>query len=430
MKASRLLPTALVLALLSAATFVALRRPHAHLATKQWAAQLRTADDDCAAVVLRRAAASGRSGIALLVEALGSDRRSVARAAKAVLLAQLRRWEALEARVFSENLAALADALAEQVEQLNPAAQSDAAELATRILLAPLDAGAVDRARVIGSCEKVLRIATGPHDVVFGQHPAGGRPSPPDQIGDGQFTTIRGGLLEEDLLLSGTSISESAQLPGGGLPADPFSPIEHAKEPEAEIPRSADIRLVPPRRLADLPDARPVAAPGESGPPATALHGDSPPGEPSTEHPRQPSGPPPVQTLSLNQPVNLGKLDLKELVTRLGGDEFSSRDAAGELMRRGLSARQIALARRLLDPDPQVRKQFARSLPGEPGIDAAAWLMWLCRDPDAEVRLTAITLLATTGDPALIEQVLQLARHDSDPRIRQRAEQIDPARQH
>ena len=115
---------------------------------------------------------------------------------------------------------------------------------------------------------------------------------------------------------------------------------------------------------------------------------------------------------------------------RLGGDEFSSRDAAGELTRRGLSARQIALARRLIDPDPQVRRQFARLLPGEPGIDAAAWLMWLCRDPDAEVRLTAITLLATTGDPALIEQVVRLAHNDSDPRIRQQAEQIDRAQQH
>ncbi len=59
------------------------------------------------------------------------------------------------------------------------------------------------------------------------------------------------------------------------------------------------------------------------------------------------------------------------------------------------------------------------------GIDAAPWLLRLARDRDAEVRLTAITLLATTGDRALLEEVRRIAQADSDPRIRDQLERLE-----
>jgi hypothetical protein len=103
--------------------------------------------------------------------------------------------------------------------------------------------------------------------------------------------------------------------------------------------------------------------------------------------------------------------------------------ARTELLRRGLSEVDLDLARRLFDPDAEVRKELARQLPRLQSVDAGPWLLFLCHDEQAEVRLTAITLVATSGDPALLEQVEQLAQRDPDARIRDQAERISRQRE-
>ena len=64
-------------------------------------------------------------------------------------------------------------------------------------------------------------------------------------------------------------------------------------------------------------------------------------------------------------------------------------------------------------------RRFARNWSAAPpelrSIDAAPWLLQLSHDSDADVRLTAITLMATSGDPSLLEEVERLAGADSDP---------------
>jgi hypothetical protein len=44
-------------------------------------------------------------------------------------------------------------------------------------------------------------------------------------------------------------------------------------------------------------------------------------------------------------------------------------------------------------------------------------LRWFVADEDAEVRLQALTLLATTGDPQLAEIARERAVDDADPRV-------------
>ena len=102
--------------------------------------------------------------------------------------------------------------------------------------------------------------------------------------------------------------------------------------------------------------------------------------------------------------------------------------ARTELSRRGLTEVHFDLARRLFGADPGVRKQLARTLPELKSIDATPWLLHLSKDADAEVRLTAITLLATSGDPALLQQVEQIAAEDDDPRIRDQVVRISRQR--
>jgi hypothetical protein len=91
--------------------------------------------------------------------------------------------------------------------------------------------------------------------------------------------------------------------------------------------------------------------------------------------------------------------------------------AHAELLRRGFSEVEVAVARRLTDPDPAERLALVGHLPQIAGIDPEPWLLWLCRDEDADVRLAALTLIATTGSRQLLRAVEPIARQDRDPRV-------------
>ena len=108
--------------------------------------------------------------------------------------------------------------------------------------------------------------------------------------------------------------------------------------------------------------------------------------------------------------------------------EQTASAARAELVRRGFNEVHFDLARRLYSADPAVRKALARNLPGLRSVDAAPWLIQLSRDADPEVRRTAITLMATSGDPLLLEQVARIASKDSDPRIREQVSRIEQQR--
>lgn len=116
--------------------------------------------------------------------------------------------------------------------------------------------------------------------------------------------------------------------------------------------------------------------------------------------------------------VRLGSLLHSEGTTRVA--------AEAEVVRRGCTPKQIELLRQISDPDPQVRRAAAETLPRQPGVDGRPWLLWLAHDTNAEVRWTAISLLATSGDPETLRQIQELARQDSDPRIQALAEIVRP----
>lgn len=94
------------------------------------------------------------------------------------------------------------------------------------------------------------------------------------------------------------------------------------------------------------------------------------------------------------------------------------------MARRNFSEVDLELARQLFSPDVEVRKQLARAVPRLSSVDAAQWLLWLALDPQPEVRLVAVSTLATTGDPALLDRVEAMVRNDRDPQIQALANQI------
>jgi hypothetical protein len=85
---------------------------------------------------------------------------------------------------------------------------------------------------------------------------------------------------------------------------------------------------------------------------------------------------------------------------------------------------EIAVAEQFATADANVRRRLAESLAGLRGIDAKPWLIWLSHDIKAEVRLAALTVMATSGETEMLARVAELASVDSDPQVQQQAAKV------
>ena len=394
-----------------------------------WGNRLQTVPDERAAVLVEGVARLGEPGIPVLVDALGSERESVAAAGKRAVHKELERWGTLRAREYSPKLAILAKALADRVARFGPTAREDAAELASQILrLWALDDEVVEPAEVIASCEKVLRAAGAERSLLAER-------SRPDGLGDSRSGLRTSGDRGPE---AGAPLQGVTALPGGGLPIDTLASPGVTPD-RSGAPRLAEFPPAEPRRLdrggasnplrqplrpilepdnllaiperaarksgdaerTDLPGARPLGYMNGMA----ASPGDGPDGRQASKR--------------------LAGVETVDLMRRLQSPQDETvAQAEAELVRRGFTERHLGLARRLFDADPEVRMRLARLLMDLPDVNAAPWLMQLARDESAEVRLSAISLLATTGDPMLTEAIEAIAREDPDPRVQRQAERI------
>ncbi len=66
---------------------------------------------------------------------------------------------------------------------------------------------------------------------------------------------------------------------------------------------------------------------------------------------------------------------------------------------------------------PQERLRLTELVTATPGVNSRPWLLMLADDSQADVRLAAVTLMATSTDPILVEKAWQTAIRDKDPRV-------------
>jgi hypothetical protein len=423
------------------AAVVGLRGPYARFLAWHWKSRLATVPDDRAGTLVEGVARLGEPGIPVLVEALGSERESVAQAGRRVLWDEMRRWEGLRARDYSPKLAILAKALADRVGEFGPAARVEAAAMASQILrLWTLDDRAIDPTQVIASCERVLRKTGPPGALLAGQSNV----ERPDQVAREHLVLdpwvhSRPGLRPPGDLsaLTGGPIGANGAPPGGGIPIE---------ELEARSPTdgSGPLRLAEgpppePRQLIGRGEFRPLRqhafrrsegndlaenAERDAAPAREEGLADLPPGR-ALDYLSQESAPANGGQDGQSPPSRLAGLDTVDLMRRLQSPEHQAvEEALAELARRGFTETHLALARQMFDPDPKVRARLARAVLQTPGVDAAPWLLQLSQDEDPDVRLAAIGLMATTGDPSLWDAVEAAARQDTDPRVQRQAEQI------
>jgi hypothetical protein len=105
---------------------------------------------------------------------------------------------------------------------------------------------------------------------------------------------------------------------------------------------------------------------------------------------------------------------LAQWLVASGSDVFPLEE---ELTRRGFGRLSARLVRQLFSDDPAERLRLVDDVLTEPGVDARPWLILLADDAAADVRLLAVTIMATSDDPVLIEKAWQVAINDRDPRI-------------
>jgi hypothetical protein len=295
----------------------------------------------------------------------------VARSARAEVTSLLAQWELVESKKSSPLVVALSQGMAESIESFDRDARRFAGDVAQRILVWPIDRNTTNRAPLIAACETVLL--------------AVGRPAVP---------------------------------PAKPQPAEqPTS----AAEPVPTEPTPAEARLLPssvevtplPRVPAEEAMVEVSDSEASEPPPAT---GDAEPAQPAPIDKQDEAQPAPRKLSRAVTDLPQGERAIDE-ATDNSPSGFSSQQAAlmrdlnsehdevvaqasAELAKLGLGPDELKVARLSTHPDATVRKKLARVLPRLPGIDARTWLEFLADDPDEEVRRTAQTLLATTGDGA------------------------------
>ena len=404
-------------------------RPRDILA-RQWRKELATVPDDQALARLRNVAGLGDVGIPILVEALGNERESVAQAAQEVLVERVDRWQLLRARYSSPKIAMLASSLAEWTPRFGPASRRVASDLALKMLLWPVDGKVTDGGQLIVDCELVLRAHTDSRPPVRSEFSTRGSSGEGRSTGDLSPAVALGNRHAAGRI----ALDELSVLPGGGLPTEPMElpalPPSLVNQPRPDDFDDDSPRLFEPSWEGGLSSTG--GQPKRLNPPmARRIPREPQPAQDPASHPSS------VKPLSANQRADLSEPGSESLAELSDVEVMRYLHAAGqqltgaahrELAGRGFDSVRLKLAHDLTDPDPRTRKALADALPGIRGIDARPWLLWLSHDEDPEVRLVAITVMATTTDRRLLERLRQLELHETDPNVLRQLQRMQTRR--
>lgn len=110
--------------------------------------------------------------------------------------------------------------------------------------------------------------------------------------------------------------------------------------------------------------------------------------------------------------------DTKSVISLLGSNQADVHDlAVEELVRRGLNNEEIRVANQLASPVVEVRLGLLESIVNRTDIDPRPWLLWLAEDPQSEVRMRAITTLATMDDASVKQSLRRRLPYEHDPTV-------------
>lgn len=374
-----------------------------------WREQILHAPDDQLPRLLAELAALGDDGLPALAEFIGCQRASVSRAARAQLTRQIDTWLALPSAEAGSHLAAVAKALAARAADYGPSARDYAEDVIDR-LLAARGAGRVFLStEALVDCETVLQVAEAAHRLAFANRdPASSEAEaflPP--VRD-EPQAARADASTEPASAATTPSAEST--PRGAAAANTSEPMRIEPPADPAAPGPLDLETDPLRELPEMPARQ----------------------TPLDFHPTRLEQPDAARP----GPSATGALAAADEETRIftwmhqlhSPDATIVQHASRHLAEVGFGPAQLELARSLTSPNPADREQLAEILPQVPGIDAKTWLIWLSRDERADVRLAAISVMATINDPVLLKRLRDMATRDADPRVRAQVQRMTARR--
>lgn len=360
------------------------RVEHARLVS-ELSRRIATAPEDEATRALRQITQLRDPPIETIVLAATSPAREVSRQARDSIADLLRKWQH-ESQ--SDRGAAR---VAARLERLAVALAAEQAELS-----------ALDLPWLEATTEKMLRLATD---------------APPDdaltftECCESLLLLVRGGRAERraEIVPAANAILKSAPL---GLFAPP-SRVALQSIASTDAPEILDEDNPPPARPEFSTDAAPMPRPFHQ-PPAETLQEAAP--MPAAETP-------PADDELTDSWAAMGSRKLLE--RWLVESDATQREIELELGRRGFGRLRSDVVRLALSSnDRAARVQLVHELSAIPGLGAKAWLMLLAEDPNAEVRLTAVSVMATSSDAELLERAWNVALHDVDPRVASLADRV------
>jgi hypothetical protein len=114
-----------------------------------------------------------------------------------------------------------------------------------------------------------------------------------------------------------------------------------------------------------------------------------------------------------------------QLLNRLSSaDHYTAAVIRSVLKERGIGSEELSLAACLATADSAERLELVDDLKVLPARTARRWLRQLLTDKNADVRLKALTAMATTNDPELVGIARDVAVQDSDSRVTELAARI------
>ena len=387
-------------------------RPGVMLA-RRWQHQLQSVPDAEAITHMQRIAGLGDDSLAILVDSLHSPRPSIVGAAQTVLVEQVDDWQLMSSRESAPKIAALARHLSENIWKTGPQQRRMAAHLALRFLAWPVAQTTVDRTGLITDCETILRTAGTGTAPQFGRRPKAGQAEVAANLQSFDAPTEKEWGVQERV---SRSLDDAPNVSGENPPLS---------APNSQPPAPLLLPFFGPA------SAQPAKLSGQRS------RNRTPPDSPFPDVLSEPFArwiprtTPPVQRAQ--RPESEGKLlswnvpeQAASAVTRISDialmrrlndeDRASAEQAKRELRKRGFLTIHIELARRLTHPDPGHRVAMAESLPSLQ-VDARPWLFWLLDDEHPEVRVAAISVLATTADQAVDRRLRQMELDETDPSV-------------
>lgn len=338
----------------------------------------------------------GLVGVEPLVGLATSQRMDVASAAQRTAGRMLTSWEVAateggDVGTFAEQAAVLAAALDAHGDRFGAEGQRWANELAARLVTHSDQFPAPESWEILACCDRVL------------SRPLLPLPKPP------AMATVEPRAIEPVATVAKPAAPPPAPVNPAPKPAPPVTPMVSSRpladlsvvEPQVPIatarrlPEQTNNALRPPHRLSEEVESQPASAP-LAGP---VIDVPSP------------------QDARLNARA-MRELSDRALATRADAGTSAEAAAARQTLRkRGFSEGVLELTRQLESMPPRERRGALERAAQLPPTDARKVLRWFVADEDAEVRLQALTILATTGDPQLAELARERAVEDADPRV-------------